>query len=76
MMAGLGAGIRNIPTVLPSIVLALLTGLNAAAVGLIAVAAYQLSINSVTDVVTRLVTLGSAGIGILYHAPWVSDMRE
>ncbi|GAA6058336.1 hypothetical protein NBRC10513_006487, partial [Rhodotorula toruloides] len=38
-MAGLGAGVRKFPERLPPIVLALLTGLNASAVGLIALAA-------------------------------------
>ncbi len=75
-MAGLGVGVRSIPESLPRIVYALLTGLNAAAVGLIAVAAYQLSINAVTDSMTRLIVLGSAGIGICYHAPWVSLMQR
>ncbi|KAJ1023551.1 hypothetical protein NDA16_003168 [Ustilago loliicola] len=41
-MAALGAGVRNFPERLPPIVLGLLTGLNAAAVGLIALAAFQL----------------------------------
>lgn len=70
-MAALGAGVRKFPDRLPPIVLGLLTGLNAAAVGLIALAAYQLSMSSVTDPVTRLLVLGSASFGICYHAPWM-----
>ncbi len=70
-MAALGAGIRTVPNTLPAIVQALLTGLNAAAVGLIALAAYQLSSAAVTDGVTRLCVLGSACFGICYHAPWM-----
>lgn len=70
-MAGLAAGVRNFPETLPPIVLALLTGLNASAVGLIALAAYQLSRTAITDHITRLLVLGSASFGICYHAPWV-----
>ncbi|EST04804.1 Chromate transporter [Kalmanozyma brasiliensis GHG001] len=70
-MAALGAGVRSFPDRLPPIVLALLTGLNAAAVGLIALAAYQLSMSSITDPVTRLLVLASASFGICYHAPWM-----
>lgn len=70
-MAGLAAGVRNFPEQLPPIVLALLTGLNAAAVGLIALAAFQLSKTAITDKLTRLLVLGSAGFGICYHAPWM-----
>lgn len=70
-MAALGAGVRKFPERLPPIVLALLTGLNAAAVGLIALAAYQLSLSSITDPVTRLLVLASASFGICYHAPWM-----
>lgn len=70
-MAALGAGVRSFPDTLPPIVYGLLTGLNAAAVGLIALAAYQLSSAAVTDGVTRLTVLASASFGICYHAPWV-----
>ncbi|GJN92338.1 hypothetical protein Rhopal_005368-T1 [Rhodotorula paludigena] len=70
-MAALGAGVRDFPERLPPIVLALLTGLNAAAVGLIALAAYQLSKAAITDSITRLLVLGSASFGICYHAPWM-----
>lgn len=70
-MAGLAAGVRKFPEQLPPIVLALLTGLNAAAVGLIALAAFQLSRTAITDKLTRLLVLGSASFGICYHAPWV-----
>lgn len=42
-MITLGFAVRRIPNELPPIVLALFTGLNSAAVGLVCVAAYQLS---------------------------------
>jgi hypothetical protein len=71
-LAAIAAAVRSFPDKLPPIVLALLTGLNASAVGLIALAAYQLSLGSVTDGLTRLVVVTSASFGICYHAPWVS----
>ncbi|KAK0547022.1 hypothetical protein OC845_004309 [Tilletia horrida] len=70
-MSALGVGVRKLPDQLPPIVLALLTGLNAAAVGLIALAAYQLALNCITDHFTRLILLTSASFGICYHAPWM-----
>ncbi|PWY97654.1 hypothetical protein BCV70DRAFT_202706 [Testicularia cyperi] len=70
-MAALGAGVRKFPERLPPIVLGLLTGLNAAAVGLIALAAFQLSKSSITDPITRLLVLSSTSFGICYHAPWM-----
>ncbi|KAE8216458.1 hypothetical protein CF327_g320 [Tilletia walkeri] len=70
-MGALGVGVRRMPDTLPDIVLALLSGLNAAAVGLIALAAYQLSLNCITDSLTRLVLVASASFGICYHAPWM-----
>ncbi|GAA6043137.1 hypothetical protein JCM8097_004336 [Rhodosporidiobolus ruineniae] len=68
-MATLAAGVQRFPEQLPPPVLALLTGLNAAAVGLVAVAAFQLSHSAVTDPLTRLLVLGSASFGICYHHP-------
>lgn len=70
-MSALGAGVQHFPAELPPIVLGLLTGLNAAAVGLITLAAYQLSQGAITDMVTRFVLLIAASFGICYHAPWV-----
>ncbi|KAJ1017930.1 hypothetical protein NDA13_006541 [Ustilago tritici] len=70
-MAALGAGVCKFPERLPPTVLGLLTGLNAAAVGLVALAAFQLSKSSITDGVSRLLVLGSASFGICYHAPWM-----
>jgi chromate transport protein ChrA len=70
-MAVLGVGVSSIPSSIPNIVLALLTGLNAATVGLIALAAFNLSKSTITDKITRLILFGSAAFGICYHAPWV-----
>ncbi|KAG7530443.1 hypothetical protein FFLO_05042 [Filobasidium floriforme] len=70
-MTALALGISRLPPTLPDIALAILTGLNAAAVGLIALAAYQLSLGVVTDKVTRGLVLVTASAGICYHAPWM-----
>ena len=73
-MAVLGVGVRSIPSTIPGIVLALLTGLNAATVGLIALSAFNFSKSAITDRITRLVLFSSAAFGICYHAPWVRDL--
>jgi chromate transport protein ChrA len=70
-MAALAIGIARIPDSLPPIVLALFTGLNAAAVGLIALAAVQLGTASITDGPTLVILWLSASFGICYHAPWM-----
>lgn len=53
-MAGLAVAVAWIPNTLPDIVFTLLTGLNAAAVGLIPLAAVQLATNAATDRATLL----------------------
>lgn len=70
-MAGIGIAISRIPDELPELVLAFFTGLNAAAVGLIAVAAVQLGTAASTDVITTCLVWLSASFGICYHAPWM-----
>lgn len=70
-MAALGVGVSRIPDVLPGIVLALLSGLNAAAVGLIALAAVQLGTAAATDRITLFLVWLSGSFGICYHAPWM-----
>lgn len=70
-MAALGVGVSRIPDTLPGAVLALLTGLNAAAVGLIALAAVQLGTAAGTDRITILLVWLSGSFGICYHAPWM-----
>src|SRR5579859_4288918 len=65
-MLGVALGIRNIQSQLPDIVYALLSGLNAATVGLIAVAAVQLSERAITNQMTRFLICSTASVGILY----------
>lgn len=49
---------------------ALLTGLNAATVGIIALAAVQLSQKAITDKLTRILVFFGGTAGILYNALW------
>jgi len=69
-MYGLSLGVSRIGDTLPPPVYALLSGLNAATVGIIALAAVQLAQKVITDKVTRaLVFLGGVA-GMLYTALW------
>jgi chromate transport protein ChrA len=69
-MYGLSLGVARIGETLPGPVYALLSGLNAATVGIIALAAVQLSEKAITDKLTRaLVFLGGVA-GMLYTALW------
>ncbi|KAA8893091.1 chromate transporter family protein [Sphaerosporella brunnea] len=69
-MFGLAMGVQRISEVLPSPVYALLSGLNSATVGIIALAAMQLARKAITDKLTRiLVMFGGCG-GLLYNALW------
>ncbi|EFI28502.1 chromate transporter [Coprinopsis cinerea okayama7 len=69
-MYGLALGVQRISTVLPEPVYALLSGLNAATVGIIALAAVQLSRKAITDQVTRLLVVMGACAGMCYNALW------
>ncbi|KAK4056577.1 hypothetical protein OIO90_002425 [Microbotryomycetes sp. JL221] len=71
IMAGVAFGVRNIPNTLPDIVFALFTGINAAAVGLVALAAYQLTNKVVTDGLTRLLLFISGAVAACYEAQWL-----
>ncbi|KAM0788750.1 hypothetical protein ACM66B_002842 [Microbotryomycetes sp. NB124-2] len=71
IMAGVAFGVRRIPDTLPDIVFALFTGINAAAVGLVLLAAYQLSNKVVTDGLTRLLLFISGAIAACYEAQWL-----
>jgi chromate transport protein ChrA len=69
-MFGLAVGISNVGDTLPRAVYALLSGLNAATVGIIALAAVQLAQKAITDKVTRLLVFMGAAAGMLYNALW------
>lgn len=69
-MYGLALGISRVGNTLPMPVYALLSGLNAATVGIIALAAVRLAERAITDRITRaLVYLGGI-MGMLYTALW------
>ncbi|KAJ2916423.1 hypothetical protein MD484_g4012, partial [Candolleomyces efflorescens] len=69
-MYGLALGVQQIDDVLPDPVYALLSGLNAATVGLIALAAVQLARKAITDKLTRLLVVFGGGAGLCYNALW------
>lgn len=69
-MYGLSTGVSHVGTTLPSPVYALLSGLNASTVGIIALAAVQLSETAITDKLTRILVFFGAAAGMLYNAIW------
>ncbi|KAL7798178.1 chromate transporter domain-containing protein [Trichoderma ceciliae] len=69
-MYGLSVGVSSIGSSLPRAVYALLSGLNAATVGIIALAAVQLSNTAITDKLTRTLVFLSGSAGMLYNALW------
>lgn len=69
-MYGLSIGVAKINETLPRPVYALLSGLNAATVGVIALAAIELSEKAITDRLTRIVVFIGAAAGMLYNALW------
>lgn len=69
-MFGLSIGISNLTNSLPREVYALLSGLNAATVGIIAQAAVELSNKTITDRLTRIIVFLAAAAGLLYNALW------
>ncbi|KAF9453051.1 hypothetical protein P691DRAFT_659566 [Macrolepiota fuliginosa MF-IS2] len=69
-MYGLSLGVHQLSEVLPAPVYALLSGLNAATVGIIALAAVQLSRKAITDRLTRALVAFGGCAGLLYNALW------
>lgn len=69
-MYALSLGISNVGDTLPAPAYALLSGLNAATVGVIALAAVQLSQKAITDKTTRILVFLGATAGMLYNALW------
>lgn len=70
---GYGVG-RLSSTTLPSLVFALLSGSNAATVGIIAAAAMQLSHLVIQDQVTRLIVIAAGSAGMCFSALWYFPM--
>lgn len=69
-MFALSLGVARIDYVLPEMAYAVLSGLNAATVGVLALAALRLSGKAVTDKVSRLLVFLGATAGMLYNALW------
>lgn len=69
-MYGLSLGISQVGDRLPAPVYALLSGLNSATVGIIALAAVQLAEKAITDKITRVVVCFGGAAGILYSSLW------
>ncbi|KAK6514554.1 hypothetical protein TWF281_004752 [Arthrobotrys megalospora] len=66
----LSLGVAQIGETMPSPVYALLSGLNAATVGIIALAAVQLSEKAITDKLSRVLVFLGGAVGMLYSALW------
>ncbi|KAL9026887.1 MAG: hypothetical protein Q9196_004511, partial [Gyalolechia fulgens] len=69
-MYALSIGISHVGNTLPDPVYALLSGLNAATVGIIALAGVQLASRAITDPLTRILVFLGGALGMLYTALW------
>jgi chromate transport protein ChrA len=69
-MYGFSVGVSHIGESLPRQAYALLSGLNAAVVGIIALAAVQLAQKAITDKMTRILVFLGATAGLMYNALW------
>ncbi|KAK6007400.1 hypothetical protein QM012_004214 [Aureobasidium pullulans] len=66
----LSIGVGKIEDVLPGPVYGLLSGLNAATVGIIALAAVQLATKAIVDPLSRILVISGACAGLCYTALW------
>jgi hypothetical protein len=69
-MYALSLGVQRIDEILPGPVYALLSGLNASTVGIIALAAVQLAEKAIRDRLTRILVILGACAGLCYNALW------
>ena len=69
-MYALSLGISRVGNTLPDPVYSLLSGLSAATVGIIALAAVRLAGRAITDKLTRLLVYFGGAMGMLYTALW------
>jgi hypothetical protein len=69
-MFALSIGVGRVQQNLPGPVYALLSGLNASTVGIIALAAVQLSEGAIKDRLTRILVIFGALMGLCYTALW------
>ncbi|KAH3910975.1 hypothetical protein HBH56_138900 [Parastagonospora nodorum] len=69
-MYALSLGVQKMPEKLPPIVYALLSGMNASTVGIVALAAVQLAEKAIKDRITRILVIFGACAGLCYNALW------
>lgn len=69
-MYALSLGVQRIDETLPAPVYALLSGLNASTVGIIALAAVQLAEKAIRDRISRILVIFGACAGLCYSALW------
>jgi hypothetical protein len=69
-MYGLSVGVQRINQILPLPVYALLSGVNSATVGIIALAAVQLAEKAIKDKLSRILVILGACAGLCYNALW------
>lgn len=69
-MYGLSLGVQQMPERLPPAAYALLSGLNASTVGIVALAAVQLAEKAIQDRLTRILVIMGACAGLCYNALW------
>jgi chromate transport protein ChrA len=69
-MYALSLGVQQIDDTLPAPVYALLSGLNASTVGIIALAAVQLAEKAIRDKISRILVIFGACAGLCYSALW------
>ncbi|KAL3494165.1 chromate transporter-domain-containing protein [Aspergillus germanicus] len=69
-MYALSVGVQNMNEILPGPVYALLSGLNASTVGIVALSAVQLAEKVIQDKVTRLLVIFGGCAGLCYSALW------
>ncbi|KAL2821438.1 chromate transporter-domain-containing protein [Aspergillus cavernicola] len=69
-MYALSLGVQRIDDTLPTPVYALLSGLNASTVGIIALAAVQLAEKAIRDRISRILVIFGACAGLCYSALW------
>ncbi|KAF2032176.1 MFS general substrate transporter [Setomelanomma holmii] len=69
-MYALSLGVQRMPDKLPSIAYALLSGMNASTVGIIALTAVQLAEKAIKDRITRILVIFGACAGLCYDALW------
>jgi chromate transport protein ChrA len=69
-MYGLSLGVQKMPDKLSPIVYALLSGMNASTVGIIALAAVQLADKAIKDKLSRILVIFGACAGLCYNSLW------